>query len=164
MVEPKINIDTHHSENNDLLEYQSFISCMVVDTVLQNQNLYSQQKSTDKPSTYTYSSMASTSTANPSTDIPYPLIASTSMDIPSTSNTSILDTIFSNHGTSYDEQIIISTLIGLSEGENKLSEGLSCSQEKGETVCEKPLIFSELVSENESSSLKAEEKGEGVRE
>ena len=116
MVEPKINIDTHHSEKNDLLEYQSFISSMVVDTVLQNQNLYSQQPSTDKPSTYTYPSMASTSTANPSMDIPYPLTASTSMDIPSTSNTSIPDTVFSNLGTSYEEQIVISTLLGLSEG------------------------------------------------
>ena len=42
MGEPKITIDTHHSEENDLLEYQSFISSMVVDTVLQNQNLISQ--------------------------------------------------------------------------------------------------------------------------
>ena len=39
MMEPKINIDTHHSEDNDLLEYQSFISSMVVDTVLQNKKL-----------------------------------------------------------------------------------------------------------------------------
>ena len=68
MGEPKISIDTHHSEENDLLEYQSFISSMVIDTVLQNQNLISQQPSTDKPSTNNYPSMASTSTANPSTD------------------------------------------------------------------------------------------------
>ena len=47
MGEPKIQIDTHHSEKNDLLEYQSFISSMVVDTVLQNQNISSQQPSTD---------------------------------------------------------------------------------------------------------------------
>ena len=36
MGEPKIQIDTHHCEKNDLLEYQSFISSMVVDTVLKN--------------------------------------------------------------------------------------------------------------------------------
>ena len=34
MGEPKIIIDTHHSKESDLLEYQSFISSMVVDTVL----------------------------------------------------------------------------------------------------------------------------------
>ena len=34
MGEPTISIDTHHFEKNDLLEYQSFISYMVVDTVL----------------------------------------------------------------------------------------------------------------------------------
>ena len=39
MVEPKIIIDTHHSAEGDLLEYQSFISTMVVDIVLNNQNL-----------------------------------------------------------------------------------------------------------------------------
>ena len=36
MEELKLSIDTHHSEKNDLLEYQSFISSMVVDTVLEN--------------------------------------------------------------------------------------------------------------------------------
>ena len=45
-----------------------------------------------------------------------------------------------------------------------MSESLSCSQEKGEDVCEKPLISSKLVSEIESSSLVAEAKGEIVRE
>ena len=164
MGEPIISIDSHHSEKNDLLEYQSFISSMVVDTVVQNQNLYSQQPSTDKPSTNIYPSMASTSTANPSTDIPYPLTSSTSMDIPSSSNPSLPDTVLSNLGTSYEEQIVISSLLGLSEGENKKSESLSCSQEKGEDMCEKPLIFSELVGEKESTSLVAEEKGEVVRE
>ena len=163
MVEPKIIIDTHHSEEGDLLEYQSFISSMVVDTVLNNQNLISQQPSTDKPSTTVYPSMASTSTANPSTDIPYPLTASTSMDIPSSSNPSLSDNVLSHLGTSYEEQIVISSLLGLSEG-GKMSESLSCPQEKGEAVCEKPLISSELVSEKESFSLEAEEKGEVVRE
>ena len=94
MGEPKITIVTHHSEENDLLEYQFLISSIVVDTVLQNQNLISQQPSTDKPSITNYPSMSSTSTANPSTDIPYPLIASTSMDIPSSSNPSITNTVF----------------------------------------------------------------------
>ena len=137
---------------------------MVVDTVLQNQNLISQQPSTDKPSTTNYPSMASTSTANPSTDIPYPLTASTSMDIPSSSNPSVTDTVLSNLGTSYEERIIISSFLGLGEGENKKSESLSCSQEKREDVCEKPLISSELVGEKESTSLVAEEKGEIVRD
>ena len=39
MGEPKIQLDTHHSEKDDLLEYQSFISSIVVDTVLQHQNI-----------------------------------------------------------------------------------------------------------------------------
>ena len=39
---PKIFIDTHHSKEGDLLEYQSFISSMVVDIVLENQKLLSQ--------------------------------------------------------------------------------------------------------------------------
>ena len=47
MREPKLSIDTHHSEKDDLLEYQSFISSMVVDTVLENQQLLSQQPSTN---------------------------------------------------------------------------------------------------------------------
>ena len=52
----------------------------------------------------------------------------------------------------------------MSEGEIKMSEGLSCSQEKGEDVCDKPLISSEMVSEDEGTSLVAEEKGEAMRE
>ena len=127
MGEPKILIDTHHSEEGDLLEYQSFISSLVVDTVLANQNLISQQPSTNKPSTTVYPSMASTSTANPSTDIPYPLTANPSMDIPSTSQSTISDTILSNIGTTFDEQLVISTLLGMSEGEKTLSERLGCS-------------------------------------
>ena len=43
MGEPKIQLDTHHSEKNDLLEYQSFIYSMVVDNVLQHQNISIQQ-------------------------------------------------------------------------------------------------------------------------
>ena len=136
---------------------------MVVDSVLQNQNLISQQPSTDKPLTTNYPSMASISTANTSTDIPYPLTASTSMNIPSFSNSSLNENVISNLGTSYEEHIIISSLLGLSEG-GKMSESMSCSQEKGEVVCEKPLIYSELGSEKESSSLEAEEKGEVLRE
>ena len=45
-----------------------------------------------------------------------------------------------------------------------MSEGLSCSQEKGEDACEKPIISSEMVSEDEGTNLVPEEKGEGMRE
>ena len=45
-----------------------------------------------------------------------------------------------------------------------MSEGLSFSQEKGEDVCEKPLISSEMVSKDEGTNLVAEEKFEVVRE
>ena len=161
MGEPKIQIDTHHSEKNDLLEYQSFISSLVVATVLQNQNISSQQPSTDisNPSTDNYPSIAI-----PSTDISSPLTVSSSMDIPSSSNPSLNDNVLSHLGTSYEEQIVISTLLGMSEGEIKMCEGLSCSQEKGEDVCETPLIYSGLVNENEGTSLEVEAKGEGVRE
>ena len=132
MGEPKIQLDTHRSEKNDLLEYQSFISSMVVDTVLQHQNISSQQPSTDitNPSTVNYPSMAIPSTANPSMDISYPLTCSSSMDISSSSNPSLNDNVLSNLGTSYKEQIVISTLLGLSERKIKMSESLSCSQEK----------------------------------
>ena len=88
MGEPKVSIDTHHTEKNDLLEYQSFISSMVVDTTLENQKLLSQQ-----PSIVVYPSMASTSIVNPSTDIHYPLTANPSMDIPSSYNPSLSDTV-----------------------------------------------------------------------
>ena len=86
------------------------------------------------------------------------------MDIPFSSTPTLNDNILSTLDTSYEEQIVIYTLLGLSEGEKKTSESLSCSQEKGEVVCEKPLISSELVSEIESTNLAAEEKGEDVRE
>ena len=108
MGEPKILIDTHHSEKGDLLEYLFFISSMVVDTVLTHQNLISQQPSTYKSSTTVYPSMASTSTANPSTDIHYPLTVNPSMDIPSSSNPFLSDTVLSNLGTTFDEQLVIS--------------------------------------------------------
>ena len=111
MGKPKLSIDTHHSKKNDLLEYQSFISSMVVNIVLDNQKLLSQQPSTDKPSTALYPSMASTSTAIPSTNTHYPLTANPSTDIPSTSNPSLSDTVLSTLGTSFDEQIVISTLL-----------------------------------------------------
>ena len=160
MGEPKIQLDTHRSEKNDLLEYQSFISSMVVDTVLQHQNISSQQPLTDitNPSTANYTSMAIPSTANSSTDTSYPLTGSSSMDIPSSSNPFLNDNVLSHLGMSYEEKIVILTLLGLSEGEIKMREGLSCSQEKGEDVCEKPLISSDLVSKNEGTSLEAEEK------
>ena len=166
MGEPKFQLDTHHSEKNDLLQFQSFISSMVVDTVLQHQNFSNQQSTTDilNPSTGNYPSMANPSTANLSTDIIYPLTASSSMDIPSSPTPTLNDNIFSTLDTSYEEQSVISTHLGLSEGEKNMSESLSCSQEKGEAVCEKPLISSELVSDIESTSLAAEEKGKDVRE
>ena len=44
-----------------------------------------------------------------------------------------------------------------------MSKGLDCSQEKGEVVCEKSLISSELACEKESSSLAAEVKGDAER-
>ena len=105
MGEPKIQLDTHHSEQNDLLEYQSFISSMVVDIVLQHQNISSQQPSTDitHPSTADYPSMAIPSTTNPSMDISYLLTVSSSMDIPSSSNPSLNDNVLSHLGTSYEE-------------------------------------------------------------
>ena len=103
MGEPKIIIDTHHSEEGDLLEYQSFISSLVVDTILAPQNLIGQQPSTDNSPTNIYPSMSSTSTANPSTDTYYPLTAKPSMDIPSSSNPSLTDTVLSTLGTTYEE-------------------------------------------------------------
>ena len=42
MGEPKIIIEIHHSEEGDLLEYQSIISSMVIDTVIANQKFLSQ--------------------------------------------------------------------------------------------------------------------------
>ena len=99
MREPKIIIDTHHSEEGDLLEYQYFISSMVVDTVLENQTLISQQPSIDKSSTTIYSSMDSTSTSNPSTNTHYPLTTKPLMYIPCSSNPSLSDTVLYNLGT-----------------------------------------------------------------
>ena len=161
MGEPKLSIDTHHPEENDLLEYQSFISSMVVDTVVEHQKLLSQQSSTDKPSTDDHPSMVNTSITIPSTDTHYPLTAYTSMDIPSTSNPTLSDIVLSNLGTTYDEQIVCSTLLILSEGEKQLSDGLGCSHKKREVEDERPLISSDLASEKEGSSLAAELKGEG---
>ena len=163
MREPKIIIDTHHSEEGDLLEYQSIISSMVVDTVIANQKLLCQQPSIDTSSTTNYPSMDNASTATPSTNIHYPLTTKPSMNIPSSSIPSLTNNVLSHLGTSYKEQIVISSLLGLSEG-GKKSESLSCSQEKGEDVCEKSLNPSKLVGEKESSSLEVEAKGEDVRE
>ena len=86
MGEPNIHLDTHHYERDDLVEYQSFISSMVVDTVLQHKNFPSQQsihRYNLHPSTGNYPSMVNPSIANPSTNIIYPLTISSSMDIPS---------------------------------------------------------------------------------
>ena len=104
---------------------------MIVDTVLKNQKPISQQPSTDKSSTTIYPS-----------DTHYSLTTKRSMDIPSSSNPSLSDTVLSNLGTSYEEQIVILSLLGLSEGEKIMSESLGCTHEKGEDVCEKPLISS----------------------
>ena len=82
IVEPIIIIDTDHSEEGDLLEYQSIISSMVVDTVIANQNFLSQQSSIATSSITNYPSMGNASTFNPSTDIHYPLTAKPSMNIP----------------------------------------------------------------------------------
>ena len=83
------------------------------------------------------------------------------MDILSSSTPSLTDNVLYHLETSYEEQIVIYSLLCLSEGGNK-SESLSCSQEKREDMCEKPLDSSELVGEKESSSLEAEAKGEDV--
>ena len=58
--------------------------------------------------------------------------------------------------------IIISSLLGLSEGEHTLSESLGCSQAKGEDECERPLNSSKLASKksSDSSSLDSDAKGE----
>ena len=119
MGEPKIIIDTYHSEEGDLLEYQSFISSMVIDIVIEHQKPLSQQPSIDTSSTTVYPSMDNASIVNPLTDIHYPLTTKPSMDIPSSSNPSLSDTIISNLGTSNEEQIVISSLLGLSEKEKK---------------------------------------------
>ena len=88
--------------------------------------------------------MPNTSVVNTSTDILYPLTANPSMDIPSTSKPSLSDTVLSTLGTSYEEQIVISSMFGLSEGEKIMSESLGYIEEKGEAISEKPLILSEL--------------------
>ena len=69
MGEPKISIDTHHSEESDFLEYQSFISTMIVDLVLEQQKYLSQQSSIDITSTDAHPSMKKLST-----DSEYPLV------------------------------------------------------------------------------------------
>ena len=81
--DPKNSIDTLHSEESDLLEYQSFISTMIVDLVLEQQKSLSQQSSIDITSIDAHPSMPITSTDIPSTDTHNPLTVSSSMDIPS---------------------------------------------------------------------------------
>ena len=98
MGESKLNLDTHLSEKSDLLEYQSFISTMVVDIVIEQQKILSQQSSIDILSTDNHPSMNKTSTDIPSTDTHYPLITSSSMDIPSTSQSTLSDIILSSLG------------------------------------------------------------------
>ena len=124
--EPKLNLDTHFSEKSDLLEYQAFISTMVVDTVIEQQKILIQQSSIDILSTDNHPLIDKTSTAIPSTDTHYPLITSSLMNIPSTSQSILSYTILSNLGTTFDEQIVIPTLLGISEGEKRISERLGC--------------------------------------
>ena len=99
--------------------------------------------------------MGNASTTILSTDSHYPLIDYTSMDIPSTSNPTLSDIVLSNLGTTFDELIVISTLLGLSEGEKNFSGALGYFQEKGEVGGERPLSSSELESEIEGSNLEA---------
>ena len=176
LKEPTLSIDTHQVEKYNLLECQSFISSLVIDTVISHQQSISQSPSTDILSTdishllITSSSMDISSTDISSTDISYPLIISSSMDTPHSSTTNPSTDqetqmhIISEFQTSIDEQLIISTLLGLSGGgENE--ERLGCSKEKGEDECEKHLISSKDASEGakESTGLVVEEKGELVR-
>ena len=67
MGEPTLKIDTHPSEKNDLFECQSCISQIVVDTVIENKKIISQQLSTDISS-----AIDNPSTTIPSADIPHP--------------------------------------------------------------------------------------------
>ena len=154
MGEPTLETDTHPYEKSDLLECQTFISNMIVHTVIENQKIISQQSSTDiSPSTDISTSMDNPSTTIPSTDIPHPLTTSSSMDIPqlsmdiaSTSTCVISEPnlqILSDFDTSIKEQIVISTLLALSEKE-QLSERLGCSQKKGEVENEKHPIYSRV--------------------
>ena len=70
--------------------------------------------------------------------------------------------IISDFDPSIDEQLVISTLLGLSEGDT-MSERLGCFREKGEDESERLLISSKDASENvcEGASLEAKEKCEG---
>ena len=83
---PTLSIDTHQVEKSDLLECQSFISSMVIDTPLSFQQTISQSPSPDKPSTalpamdISYSLIISSLMDNPSTDVSSPLIDSSLMD------------------------------------------------------------------------------------
>ena len=72
MEEPTLKIDTRPSEKSDLLECQSFIFQMIVDTVIEIQKIISQQSSID----------ISPSMDNPLTAISHPMTTSSSMDIP----------------------------------------------------------------------------------
>ena len=138
MGDPKLTLDTHHS----LLEYQAFISSMVVDIVIEKQKLLSQQSSDDIiSSTDNHPSMAKSSTVIPSMDTHYSLITSSSMDIPLTSQSTFSDIILFSLGTPFDEQLIITTLLGMSVGEKRLSKRLGCSQAKGELESERPLVL-----------------------
>ena len=94
-----------------------------------------------------------TSIAIPSTYIQYPLITSSSMDIPSTSQSTLIRYNSSLHlGTTFDEQLVITTLLWMSEGEKRLSKRLGCSQVKGDLESERPLVSSKMESENERES------------
>ena len=73
MGEPKTSIDTHHFKESDLLEYQSFVSTMLVDLVLEQQKSLSQQSSINVTSTDSHPSMPNTLIDIPSMDTHYPL-------------------------------------------------------------------------------------------
>ena len=131
----------------------SFKSLLVTDTILENQNFLSQL-----PSKNVNTSTDNTSNDNPSMNTLHPLTNTPSMDvhhpsmnIPSTSIFVLSESnlqILSDFDTSIDEQLVISTLLGLSKGE-KMSERLGCSQAKEEDESEKHLIYSKVASKNE---------------
>ena len=155
MGEPKLNLDTHLAEKSDLLEYQAFISITVVDIVIEQHKILSQQSSTDIISNDNHPSMDKTPTSIPSTYTHYTLITSSSKDIPSTSQSTLSEKFLSSLGTTVDEQIVITTLLGLSEGEKSMSERLGCSLVKGDLESEMPLISSKMACETERKRVPA---------
>ena len=86
---------------------------MIFDLVLEQQNYLSQQSSIDITSTDAHPLMPITSTDIPSTDTHYSLTVSSSMDILSTSNSTLSENNLFALGTTFDEQLVITTLLGL---------------------------------------------------